>query len=94
LLMEINRLYAVVKMNMDVVVLAILALSIIIFGGIDIYLAEHGQQGANKIGDALWWAVVTIATLAFELLHTSGYNKRITTNKEAHTWRICIFVKQ
>lgn len=48
-------MYRILKTNMDVVVLAILASSIIIFGGIGVYLAEHGHQGAKiiKLGDAL-----------------------------------------
>jgi Ion channel len=35
--------------------------------GIGMYLAEHEHQGANitKLGDALWWAVVTIATVGY-----------------------------
>ena len=56
MLMDINRLPAVVKMNVGVVVLIVLALLIIIIGGFGVYLAEHVRQGANinKIGDALW----------------------------------------
>jgi voltage-gated potassium channel len=40
---------------------------IIIFGGIGVYLAEHHHEGANitKLGDALWWAVVTVATVGY-----------------------------
>jgi voltage-gated potassium channel len=40
---------------------------IIIFGGIGVYLAEHKHQGANitNLGDALWWAVVTITTVGY-----------------------------
>jgi hypothetical protein len=37
---------------------------IIIFGGIGVYLAEHKHPGANitNLGDAFWWAVVTMTT--------------------------------
>jgi voltage-gated potassium channel len=32
-----------------------------------VVLLEHGHQGANitKLGDAFWWAVVTIATVGY-----------------------------
>jgi voltage-gated potassium channel len=40
---------------------------IIIFGGIGVYLAEHGHQGANitNSGNAFWWAVETITTVGY-----------------------------
>jgi voltage-gated potassium channel len=65
--MRSDRLYILLKINMDLVILAILTSSIIIFGGISVYLAEHEHQGANitKLGDALWWAVVTISTVGY-----------------------------
>jgi voltage-gated potassium channel len=65
--MTSNRLFTSLKTNMDIVILAILASLIIIFGGIGIYLAEHEYQGANitNLGDAFWWAVVTIATVGY-----------------------------
>ena len=69
--MRIDHVYATVKTilrtNMDVVVLSIIYLLIVIFGGIGVYLAEHTHQGANitNPGDALWWAVVTIATVGY-----------------------------
>jgi voltage-gated potassium channel Kch len=69
--MKIDHIYAAVKTilktNMDIVVLSILAALIVIFGGIGVYLAEHHHEGANitKLGDALWWAVVTVATVGY-----------------------------
>jgi voltage-gated potassium channel len=69
--MRIDHVYAAVKIilrtNMDVVVLSIIYLLIVIFGGIGVYLAEHEHPGANitTIGDALWWGVVTIATVGY-----------------------------
>jgi voltage-gated potassium channel len=67
MLMTSNRLFTSLKTNMDIVVLAILASLIIIFGGIGEYLAEHQYQGANitNLGDAFWWAIVTIATVGY-----------------------------
>ena len=65
--MRIDYLSTILKTNMDIVVLTILASLIIIFGGIGVYLAEHHHEGANitKLGDALWWAVVTVATVGY-----------------------------
>ena len=69
--MRIDHVYATVKTilrtNMDVVVLSIIYLLIVIFGGICVYLAEHEHPGANitTIGDALWWGIVTIATVGY-----------------------------
>jgi voltage-gated potassium channel len=69
--MRIDHVYAAVKTilrtNMDVVVLSIIYLLIVIFGGICVYLAEHEHPGANitTIGDALWWGIVTIATVGY-----------------------------
>ncbi|MFL6361444.1 MAG: two pore domain potassium channel family protein, partial [Nitrososphaeraceae archaeon] len=62
--MTSNRLYTLSKTNMIAITLAILTSLIIIFGGIAVYLVEHEHNGANitTLGDAFWWAVVTIAT--------------------------------
>jgi len=49
--MRIDHVYAAVKTilrtNMDVVVLSIIYLLIVIFGGICVYLAEHEHSVAN-----------------------------------------------
>jgi voltage-gated potassium channel len=65
--MTINHLYTLAKTNMGAITLAILTSLIIIFGGIAVYLVEHEHKGANitTIGDAFWWAVVTIATVGY-----------------------------
>jgi voltage-gated potassium channel len=65
--MRIDYLSTILKANIDIVVLTVLASAIIIFGGIAVYLAEYHHEGANitKVGDALWWAVVTVATVGY-----------------------------
>jgi voltage-gated potassium channel len=65
--MTTNRLYTLAKTNMSIIILAISGSLIIIFGGIAVYLVEHEHRGANitTIGDAFWWAVVTIATVGY-----------------------------
>ena len=52
---------------MGFVIPATLAILILIFGGIGVYLAEHKQQGANitNLGDAFWQAVITITTVEY-----------------------------
>ncbi len=44
-----------------------LVLLITIFGGIGVYLAEYKHQGANinNLGDAFWWAIITITTVGY-----------------------------
>jgi voltage-gated potassium channel len=64
--MRSDRLYTFLKAN-PLVIQVILVLLVIILGGIGVYLAEYKQQGATitKLGDALWWAVVTITTVGY-----------------------------
>jgi hypothetical protein len=56
--MRSGRLYTFLKTtNMGFVIPATLAILILIFGGIGVYLVEHNkQQGANitNLGDAFW----------------------------------------
>lgn len=65
--MKSARLNTFLEANINVIVPVILTALVIILGGIAIYLAEHEQQGANitDLGDALWWAVVTITTVGY-----------------------------
>jgi voltage-gated potassium channel len=62
-----DHLYTLAKSNKSLVILGGLVLVIIISGGIGVYLAEHRHPGANitKLGDAFWWAVVTLATVGY-----------------------------
>lgn len=65
--MTSDHLYTMAKTNMSIIILAALVSLIIIVGGIGVYLVEHEHKGANitSLGDAFWWAVVTIATVGY-----------------------------
>ena len=62
-----TNLYSLENTKMSVAILATAAFSIILVGGFGVFLAEHGHPGANinKFGDAVWWAVVTVATVGY-----------------------------
>ena len=62
-----SNLYTLSNTGFNIVFLAVLAASIIILGGIGVYLVEHEHPGANitKLDDAIWWAVVTLATVGY-----------------------------
>ena len=64
--MKSDRLYRLLE-TYPVVAPAVVATLIIIFGGIGVYLAEHNHPGANitNLGDAFWWAIVTITTVGY-----------------------------
>ena len=65
--MSTSQLYTLENTRMSVVILAIAAFSIIFVGGFGVYLAEHAHPDANitQFGDAVWWAVVTLATVGY-----------------------------
>ena len=62
-----TNLYTLENTKMSVVLLAVAASFIILVGGFAVFLAERGHPGANitKFGDAIWWSVVTIATVGY-----------------------------
>ena len=64
--MRSDRLYRLLEAN-PIVIPAILVILIIIFGGIGVYLAEYKHPGSNitNLGDAFWWAIVTITTVGY-----------------------------
>jgi Ion channel len=65
--MSTSHLYTLENTRISVVILATAAFSIIFVGGFGVFLAEHGHAGANitQFGDAVWWAVVTLATVGY-----------------------------
>lgn len=65
--MSTSHLYTLENTKMSVLILAAAAFSIIFVGGFGVFLAEHGHPGANitQFGDAVWWAVVTLATVGY-----------------------------
>jgi hypothetical protein len=64
--MRRERLYTLLEAN-PLTIPLVLVLLIIILGGVGVYLAEHKHQGANitTLGDAFWWAIVTITTVGY-----------------------------
>ena len=65
--MSTSNLYTLGNTKMSVVILAAAAFFIIFVGGFGVFLAEHGHPGANitQYYDAVWWAVVTLATVGY-----------------------------
>ena len=65
--MSASHLYILAKTSKSIVILSVATSFIIIFGGFGVYLVEHKQPSANitTLGDAIWWAVVTLATVGY-----------------------------
>ncbi len=65
--MSTSQLYTLDNTKLSVIILAVAAISIIFGGAFGVFLAERGHPGANitQFGDAVWWAVVTIATVGY-----------------------------
>ena len=65
--MATSNLYTLENTKMTSAILAAAALFIIFAGSFGVFLAEHGNPDANitKYGDAVWWAVVTVATVGY-----------------------------
>jgi len=82
--MSTSNLYTFENTKMSFVILAAAAFFIIFVGGYGVFLVEHGHPGANitQYSDALWWAVVTLATVRIWGL-LSSYGSR-TDNSDIH----------
>jgi voltage-gated potassium channel len=68
-LFRVVRLYNIMSYvdGNEFVILASMSAVSIIFGGFAIYIAEAGHPDAsiNNIGDAMWWSIETITTVAY-----------------------------
>ena len=65
--MGINRLYTYLTANLKFVIPIGLMVVIIFSGGISVYIVERNKPGANitNLGNALWWAVITVTTVGY-----------------------------
>ena len=65
--MGINRLYTYLTANLKFVIPIGLMIVIIFSGGIGVYVVERNKPGANitNLGNALWWAVITVTTVGY-----------------------------
>ena len=65
--MGIHRLYTYLTANLKFVIPIGLMIVIIFSGGIGVYVAERNKPGANitNLGNALWWAVITVTTVGY-----------------------------
>ena len=89
--MRRDRLYKILE-SYPIFVPAIVAILIVIFGGIGVYLAEHNQPGANitNLGNAFWWAIVTITTVGYgEYFPLTFVGRVIGGTSDAHRNRYC-----
>ena len=65
--MGIHRLYTYLIANLNFVIPIGLMIVIIFSGAIGVYVVERNKPGANitNLGNALWWAVITVTTVGY-----------------------------
>ena len=65
--MGIHRLYTYLIANLSFVIPIGLMILIIFSGAIGVYVVERNKPGANitNLGNALWWAVITVTTVGY-----------------------------
>jgi len=68
-LFRLFRLYRLLSYfeSTEFIFLTLFSTVTVVLGSIGIYLAESGNPNANiiNLGDALWWAVGTVTTMAY-----------------------------
>ena len=65
--MGFHRLYTYLTANLNFVIPIGLMILIIFSGAIGVYVVERNKPGANitNLGNALWWAVITVTTVGY-----------------------------
>jgi voltage-gated potassium channel len=80
-LLRVVRLYNIMSYidDNEFVILASMSAITILFGGFAIYIAEAGHPDAsiNNIGDAMWWSIETITTVAYGKYYPITYTGRV-----------------
>jgi voltage-gated potassium channel Kch len=65
--MKSARFNKFLQANIDVIIPVVLTAIVILLGGFAEYLVENKQPGASitTLGNAIWWAVITITTVGY-----------------------------